>query len=489
MPGDTATQEITAVEESPFHLRGYIGPQHPSAWKAMKWHDDTLRSVFQDLDRDPPEYILVRAPALSGKTTFAMQFLDRAASTRPDILAVYLPLGATTASQQDFLRQVRGSFVGRVRELLDEIASTRVSDGIQELSDLLTSFKELRFGDLEELLRGLLLRLPGSFQRVVLVLDDCDCVPLMARMQIAEALRTIHSGRSTGPLRKFTILLLARSLLSGPQAVSPLTNVVKGHYLADFTQDDLRAFLKRCEDIIGVGFKPDAVEYLYRKAGGHAVLLQRLLKAATRGRRPAAPAPIGLEDALRSVCECYEQGGGVVNRLLDVSRLTDEARSKLVAVLQERPVLAFEFEPAIAELVDLGMVKSGANNRCVCRSPLVRELLVSRHFRREELPILTPEEQLLIEVPSVFAMAASDRLFGQVSDRIRRTEKMGFASGEGPEKEAVAALRESGYPLDLEEIRYCHRRYYSDLAAKEIELDDVFELVAKLLLAWSGNDE
>ena len=300
MPGET--------EESPFHLRGHIGPQHVGAWKAMKWHDDTLRSVFQDLDRDPPEYILVRAPALSGKTTFAMQFLDRAASERPEILAVYLPLGATTASLQAFLPRVHVSFVRRVGELLDVMASTRISDQSLELSSLLTSFVELQFGDLDELLRGLLMRLPASFRRAVLVLDDCDCVPLMARMQIAEALRTIHAGRSTGPLRKFTILLLARSLLSGPQAVSPLTNVVKSHHLADFTPDDLRAFLKRCEDIMGVCFTSEAVEYLYRKAGGHAVLLQRLLRDATRDSRPSAA--IGLEDVLRSVCECYEEGGG-----------------------------------------------------------------------------------------------------------------------------------------------------------------------------------
>ena len=179
----------------------------------------------------------------------------------------------------------------------------------------------------------------------------------------------------------------------------------------------------------------------------------------------------------------------MVNRLLDVGRLTGEARSKLIAVLQEHPVPAFEFEPAIAELVDLGTVKPGANNRCVCRSPLVRELLVYRYFRREELPNLTPEEQYLLEVPCVFAMAASERLFSKVSDRIRHAGKMGFALGGSPEKEAVAALRESGYPLDLREIQYWHRRYYSDLGVKEIELEDVFRLVAKIFLAWSGDDE
>lgn len=246
MPGGT--------EQIPFHLRGYIGPQHASAWKAMKRHDDTLRAVFQDLDRDPPEYSLVRAPAQSGKTTFAMQFLHRAASDRPDILAIYLPLGATTASQQDFLRQVRDSFVKGVGELLDGIASTRISDKSLELSVVLPSLAALEFGDLDELLRGLLLRLPRSFRRTVLVLDDLDRVPLALRGQIAEALRTIHAGRSTGPLKAFSVLTLARSLLHGPQAVSPLSNVMPSYRLKDFSPFDTGKFLNRCGQALGGAF-------------------------------------------------------------------------------------------------------------------------------------------------------------------------------------------------------------------------------------------
>ena len=75
MSGPTTTLEAAATE-SPFYLRGYIDPQYTAAWSVMKWHDAVLSNVLRDLDRDPPEYILVRAPALSGKTTFAMQFIS-----------------------------------------------------------------------------------------------------------------------------------------------------------------------------------------------------------------------------------------------------------------------------------------------------------------------------------------------------------------------------------------------------------------------------
>lgn len=57
MPAVTTPLEAAAME-SLFHLRGYLGPQHTAAWSVMKWHDDALREVCQDLDRDPPEYVL-----------------------------------------------------------------------------------------------------------------------------------------------------------------------------------------------------------------------------------------------------------------------------------------------------------------------------------------------------------------------------------------------------------------------------------------------
>jgi hypothetical protein len=122
-----ATLDVEA-RESPFHLRGYIGPQHTVAWSVMKWNDDVLSNVLRDLDRDPPEYILVRAPALGGKTTFAMQLMERATSERPDIFVVYLPLGAMTTSWPIFLQQIHQAFVNGVGLLLDSTSALGKSD-------------------------------------------------------------------------------------------------------------------------------------------------------------------------------------------------------------------------------------------------------------------------------------------------------------------------------------------------------------------------
>lgn len=484
MPAGTDAHESVAME-SPFHLRGYIGPQHTAAWKAMKWHDDTLRAVFQDLDRDPPEYVLVRGPALSGKTTFAMQFLDRAASARPDILAVYLPLGATTTSPTIFLQQVRQAFVTRVGQLLD---SMTIQDLTLELSDVLASWKTLQFGNLEELLRGLIRELPGRFSRVVLLLDDCDRVPVGGRVHIAEAFRTIHADRAAGPLKRFSVLILGRSLLRGPQAVSPLANVVRTYWLRDFSLDDLRAFLERCREALGgVRLSSEAAEYLYRKAGGHAVVLQRLLKAAMREKD--GPATLEIADVYRAVSECYEEGGGVVDRLLDLPSLTPEALLKLIDVLRDLPVPCFEFEPGIAELVDFGMILPGPSHLSVCRSQLVRELLVRRYFCEVELPDLTLSETLLVKTPCVLAMVVSERLFRQVEERIKRAASGGFALDATRETEAVAALIDSGYPLDLREIQCWYDRYYSLLHPRKIGLEDVLRVVAKIYLAWRSEHD
>jgi AcrR family transcriptional regulator len=471
--------------ESPFHLRGYIGPQHTAAWKAMKWHHDTLRAVFQDLDRDPPEYILVRGPALSGKTTFAMQFLDRAASARPDILAVYLPLGATTTSPTIFLQQIRQAFLTRVGQLLD---SMTIQDLTLELSDVLASWKTLHFGNLEELLRGLIRELPGRFSRVVLLLDDCDRVPVGGRVHMAEALRTIHADRAAGPLRRFSVLILGRSLLRGPQAVSPLANVVRTYWLRDLSLDDLRAFLERCGEALGgVRFSPESIMYLDRKVSGQAVMLQMICQAAAQDKTPSTGVELG--DVLGAVCGCYEDESAVVDRVTNIAKLTAEAHSVLVDVLRELPVPCFEFEPGIAELVDFGMIVPGPNHLSVCRSELVRELLVSRYFHETELPDLTMPETYLITVPNVLAMVVSERLFGRVEERVKRAASVGFALDATRETEAVAALIDSGYPLDRREIQYCYDRYYSLLRPRKIDLEDVLRVVAKIHLAWCKDDE
>src|SRR5579862_5219500 len=228
--------------ETPFHLRGFISPQHPAAWKAMKWHDTILSTVFQDLDCDPPEYILVTAPALSGKTTFAMQFRARAASERPDIFTVYTSLGAVS-TLATLLHQIRQSFIDQVGELLD---SMKVQDMTLELSETLASWGSLEFEDLQELLRGLIRYLPDRYRRVVLMLDDCDQMLGGGDGGVADTLRAIHADRITGPLRGFSIIILGRSLLRRPGAASPLANVVKLHKLKDFSHEDVTAFLRRC---------------------------------------------------------------------------------------------------------------------------------------------------------------------------------------------------------------------------------------------------
>jgi hypothetical protein len=488
MAKKSAVHQADSGIENPFHLRGYIGPPHSGGWRAMKWHEETLLAVFRDLDREPPEYVLVRAPALGGKTTFAMQFIDRVDSGRKEIFAAYLPLGGTIATPQDFLQQVCNSFVDRGGRLLDDlmVAAGGSYDPIRELEEAVAAWKALECSDLEELLRGLLRALPERFSRAVLILDDCDRLPEKLRLLLGEAFRTIHAYRPTSILRRFTILITARSLLRGPQAVSPLANVCKPYSLGDFTPDDLKAFLKRSESVSGFRFAPETVDYLYEKTSGQAVMLQRILRTATLDKQVSAV--IQIPDILDAVCQCFEKGGGVVDRLLDVTKLTPEARLKLIDVLEELPVPALEFDPAVADLIDMGTVRQGSNHRLICRSPLIREFYVARYLPRRDLPSLEPVDEFLLNLPCVLAMVMSKNLLNSVQDCILHVSKHGF-NDDTPETAAIEVLRKSGYPLDLREVQYCYRRYFGDLLPREIELTDILRTVAKVLVAWSNDDE
>jgi len=114
----------------------------------MKRHDDIFASVVRDLDHDPPEYVLVWAPALGGKTTFAMQLVYGLAESRPDILMVYVPVVGANTSLAGFLDAVREGLKTRLTEWLN--------------------------ANLSQLLNKVLFEVPDEFARIVFVADDSD---------------------------------------------------------------------------------------------------------------------------------------------------------------------------------------------------------------------------------------------------------------------------------------------------------------------------
>jgi hypothetical protein len=467
--------------ENPFHVRGHITQKDAAAWRAMKWHDSLLIALLQDLEREPPPYTLVRGPAMSGKTTFAMQFRARVAADHPEIFAVYVPLGATITSLSHLLHQIHQAFVERVGELLD---SAVVQDATLVLSEALTHWGTIDLDDLHVTLRELIQWLPEQYRRVVLILDDFDRMPDEIRLTAAETLRTIFADRSSGPLKGFSLLLLGQSLMRGPQAVSPLANVVKTYRLGDFSRDDFKAFISRSGEALGgVVIQENAADYLYRKANGQIVMLQRLLKTATAGRQGAIE--VEISDAYRSVVDCFEPGGGIVDHMVDVGALAEEAQRALDAVLRGTPLPCWESEPGIAELIDLGLVIPGPTHLCICRSPLIRELLVTRYRLELESFDLSQKEYTVANIPPVAVAVVTESLLHGVESRLAAIAKDMLIPGGDLLAEAVGVLIASDCALDLDEVQFYYDRYFGELFPAKIGLDDIFRAIAKILLAWS----
>lgn len=475
----TATSEAKPLaQDSPFHLRGYIGPQHAAAWAAMKWHNEIIESVIRDLDHSPPEYVLVRAPALSGKTTFAMQFMHRLAEVRPDTLTVYLPLGGANASHAKFLDAVRDGLASRVRAWLD--ASEVPHDEHHEMRKVVDSWAGLRADNLAELLRAMLWHVPEVFRGVVFVMDDCEWLPRGQRELVAEELRSIHAARRFGPLSRFSVVVLARSLLRYPIVVSPLANVVVEYRLNDFTLEETQQFLDGCGGILsGLRFDPGAVQYLHRKTGGQAIAIQRICATATR--KKTGSAIVDTSDILDGICECFEAGGGFVDRVLDLDPLMPESRATLDRMLRENHVLPFDFDPAVGQLMDLGLAKIGDQKRCVCRSPLIRELLEFRYLTAPEHPGLTTSELRLLDLPQVLPLLCNDPLFDEIC-AAHPGNHVGFTSGEA-EGGAKALIERRCPDIDMAGIEYCVRRYFGDLEPPP-NREDVLRVIAKVYLHW-----
>jgi hypothetical protein len=485
MAASASSDALPATLESPFHLRGYIGPQHAAAWKAMKWHDDIIQGALRNFEHNPPEYVLVRAPALSGKTTFAMQFMVRLAQLRPDFLTVYLPLGGANASYSTFLQGVHDAVAGRLRQWLN--SASLAPEEFDELRGALDSWADLHPDNLSDLLRALLWHVPENFRRVVLIIDDVERLPAGQRELVAEDLRSIHAARSFGPLSGFSVLVLARSLLRYPHVVSPLANVVVEYRLNDFSIEDAQAFLDRCGSILGgLRFDPDAVRYVYHKAGGQATAIQRICAVAARGGTYGGA--VEMADILAGVCECFEQGGGFVERVLDLDELTVEAKTVLDQMLRENSVLPLTFDPAVGQLMDLGLAKAGGHNGCICRSPLMRELLVKRYFIPQAAPSLTPSEARLLALPQVLPLLCNDPLFDKLCALHPNDHAVGFRVSEETERKAMIDIEAACSEIDLQGIQYWTRRYYGDAEALP-NREDVLRAVAKAYLHWCKQDK
>lgn len=468
-------------DDSPFHQRGYIGPQHRAAWAAMKWHSDTLRLVIRDLNQIPPEFVLIRAPAFGGKTTFAMQLMYKLEEENSGILAIYLPFGGANATHARFLEDVRDNLIARLTAWLESNEEDQL-DSVQ-IRDAMNSWASLRASNLAELLRKLLWQIPEAFRRVVFVLDDCEVLASDQLNLIAEELRSIHATRRFGPLSRFSVVVLARSLLRYPTVISPLAGVVKEYRLEDFTFDDTQQFLSRCGDALeGSTFDPEAVRYLYQKTQGQSVAVQRICSSATKST--VRPSVVQLTDILQGICACFETGGGFVHSLLDIDTLPPDARFKLDRLLRGNDILPFDLDPAVEVLLNLGIATIKDGRHCACRSPLVRELLAYRYWIVQDLPRLSLNDCKLLELPQVIPLLCDDLLFDAMC-----TAPLPAQAGFNLEQAEVAvkALVEKRFPeIDLEGIRFSCGRYF--VGTPPPSRDEVLRIIAKVYLHWSKKD-
>jgi hypothetical protein len=467
---------------SPFHFHGYIGPQHEAAWAAMKWHNGIIEHVARDLDYNPPEYVLIRGPALSGKTTFAMQLMHRLAEERPDILTVYLPIGGANASHSRFLDVLREGLMFRLKEWLQK--NEDAPDQHPDLRVALNSWASLKAESLTELLSAMLWQVPDEFGRVVFVVDDCERLPPGQRELVAEELRSIHAARGFGPLSRFSVIVLASSLLRYPGVVSPLADVVLEYRLEDLTPEETQQFLERCGSILGgLTFEAEGVQYLHHKTAGQAVFIQRICSSAIR--KHTGPAAVEKANILDGICECFEDGGGFIDRLLNVEGLSPETKATLDRMLRGHDVLPFEFDPAVGQLMDLGLARIGTKRHCACRSPLLLELLEYRYRVAQDRPRLTSSEARLLDLPQVVPLLCDDPLFDEIC-ATHPSNHVGFTSAE-PGTHLQVLIEKRWPEIDIAGIQHCIRRYLGDQEAAPTR-EEVLRTVAKLYLYWCRHE-
>ncbi len=475
------------MASSPFHSLGYIGPQHEAAWAVMRRYDQILAEVVDDLLRSPPEYILIQASVLGGKTTFGYQLLEWVGQRHREMLLVYLDLGGLgmDPKESQIVQRIQHAIQDRLAALIE---SGSLQDQLEQSARAVVGLLQSEgFGDLDDLLRTVLQNL-DVFDRVVLVIDRIGALSDGLHEAFQERLRSIHSRRTSGPLKRFSVVLLAESLRHQRGAVSPLSNVVKRYSLDDFTRAEFVDFIGRCEsELDGTTFQGDAVEYIFNKTNGQLVMVQKICDLATRCKPPGTR--VEVNDAREAIALCCQEPGGVVPRLLgQAEALKDTAttRNRLDEILRGSPVLNFEAFPGVAQLVNAGIIKRGADGKSIFRSPLLREMLLWAYMDSYAFPVLSKTEQYLLTLPHVLSVVVDDQLSGLVRDAVPNTSRGPFSAEEGSELEDLAmdVLRTQNLDIDAEEIRFFFNRYYPNESATEIGQETILMLMARVYLSW-----
>jgi hypothetical protein len=170
-----------------------------------------------------------------------------------------------------------------------------------------------------------------------------------------------------------------------------------------------------------------------------------------------------------------------------ISGLSVSAARSLAELLQMRSILPFEATASIKQLLARGLATRGGDNRCIMRSPLIRQLLLCGYGMPQDLPPLTDVEEQVLELPQAKALILNDALYATVRDEL--AENRSERHVRQCEEVLHDLYKKDDLSLDLTGLQYFCQRYCKPPLAQSPSKEFVLHLTAKIFAKWLEEQE
>ena len=317
------------------------------------------------------KYIVLFAPRQTGKTTFFRLALDTL--TTEDL--TYFPIQLNFEEHEDdtpadFYRGLSED----IREEIDTVFQRRGHKPSEALIEFLeateiTDHRAMRrfFAQLARLLDSHY----GIQQKVVLIIDEFDAIPLSAVNGFLRSLRHIYlSGRARCPHSVGIVGVKNIIQLNYDRSISPF-NIQQEFHLPNFTSEQVEELLSQYTEEVGQAFDPEVVASIHKQTAGQPVLVNRLAQILTEEMDIPKTETITMAHWMAAHTQLLHSRNTNIEHLTTNIRKDPRFEKILMRITAfDEGVLFNLHDEIINELATYGVISKGADGLCDIANPI-----------------------------------------------------------------------------------------------------------------------
>ena len=217
-------------------------------------------------------YIVIFAPRQTGKTTFFQWALE---ALTADQTETYFPIELNFQVYEGY--SADDFYLSLYESICEQIHSVFMKRDIVPPEDLTQFLENTKLTDHVAMLRFFqqFAEFAGD-ERLVLIIDEFDGIPIDAVSGFLNALRTIYVQRTMRQCPYSLGIVGVKNItqLNLNRSISPF-NIQDEFTLPNFTLEQVRELLAQYTDEVGQTFEPEVIENIYRQTAGQPFLVNR----------------------------------------------------------------------------------------------------------------------------------------------------------------------------------------------------------------------